>query len=196
MRIDDIPNVLDITECMELLDLQHYIFSHKIRRDIYESFVKRKKKFINTYFPKEIQVLYPCSMMMYPLIPFQKRFFEMDYYSKVRSEYMEYPITISITPDNIPFIIITYYEYNFNRKKRTQKSIVVIQRSKDYWSATSDYEHGLNSHDGYRMYYMWYDKNKKVLNRSQTNDMISNICKGTVIYANNIYNDYYYEYYI
>ena len=47
MRIDDMPNVLDITECMELLDLQHYIFSHKIRRDIYESFVKRKKKPLN-----------------------------------------------------------------------------------------------------------------------------------------------------
>ena len=193
-----LPNPLYMVEYLELMDIQHYIFSCKTCKEVYVYYMKKKRQFINNYFPIEIQALYPHFLMRYPIIHFQTKYLKMNYFSNIKYKDVDYPISIGITKEKCPFIIIKYKQYHYNKKKTNERVILIIQRTQGQWSCSSCYKDDINSHEKYRMYYMWYDTSTQIYRKSQTNEMIKYLSHGRIIYAQHEEkrNTQYYEYYL
>ena len=183
--IKNISNILDILDMLDIIDLQTYICSYKVSKDIYDYFLKNKKKFINKYFIPEIINSFSNSLINYPIIPFMAEYLDNNYYSNIDSNNIKYPISIGITNLNKPFILIKYNEYNLSLSKKNIKTALIIKRCGSRWSCAfslKDYGPDISCIDNTKEYYLWYDDDCNKYKRSITNIILEKICKGEVIY--------------
>ena len=194
--MNKIPIILDIFDFLKINDLQNFMYTRKLSSDKISYFIKCKKKFIEDYFPIEIQNSFPDRLLNYPIINFKNTFLDMDYYSKIDFSEIDYPISIGITNLNKPFIIIKYNRLNLKNLKNSKMSVLIIKRNQKLWSnafSLKDKDFSITDDvDIYKKYYLYFDNNKFI--RSKANKLIEKICYGNVIFAKSITTNDFVEY--